>query len=261
MIRPDPIEQPEVFLSDRAHVFIDKIISAHGGRDVWNTIAWLEADLSAYGFLFMAKQRPLLHKVRVRASARDPYFQFCDFPEAGKTGELLGDREVRICRTDGSVLENRFHPRAAFQGIRRKLWWDDLDFIYFGGYAIWNYLVTPFIFMRQGFAFEYLGELRMPEGTFSCLRATFPDELPTHCRTQTFYFSESWLLCRVDYTAEVVGGWAHAAHFCDEYRDFSGLMIPTRRRVRPLFSGRVLSRPTLVAIDIHDLKIHLDSPV
>jgi len=248
-------------LSDRAHDFIDNIIAAHGGRDLWNNIAWLEADLSAGGFLFTAKQRPVLSKVRVQASARDPYVQFCDFPDAGKTGELLGEREVRIRGTDGSLLESRSQPRAAFRGIRRKLWWDDLDFMYFGGYATWNYLVTPFIFMRQGFAFEYMGELRLPEGTFSCLRATFPDELPAHCRTQTFYFDDSGLLCRVDYTAEVVGGWARAAHFCDAYRDFSGLMVPTRRRVRPLFFGLVLSWPTLVAIDIHDLKVHLDISV
>jgi hypothetical protein len=245
-------------LSEPTHAFIEKIIAAHGGRERWCKIDCLEADLSACGFLFTAKKRKVLRNVRVRASSRVPFLQFCDFPDAGKTGELLGEDEVRIVSADGSVVETRSHPRDAFQGLRRKLWWDDLDFIYFGGYAIWNYLVTPFLFMQEGFAFEYQGEVQLPEGVFSCLHATFPAALPTHSRTQTFYFNECSLLFRFDYTAEVVGGWAHAAHFCSGYGDFSGLKVPTRRRVRPLLFGRVLSMPTLVALDIHDVRTRPD---
>ena len=203
----------------------------------------------------------MLRNVCVRASCRVPFLQFCDFPDAGKTGELLGDDEVRIIGIDGSVVENRHHPREAFQGFRRKLWWDDLDFIYFGGYAIWNYLMTPFLFMRSGFSLEYLGQRRIGNEKLACLRATFPRDIPTHCRIQMYYFSQDMLLRRLDYTAEVVGRWAHAAHFCSEYRDFSGLKIPVRRRVRPHLFGRVLSIPTLVAIDIHDVRIRPDSPI
>ena len=79
-------------------------------------------------------------------------------------------------------------------------------------------------------------------------------------RTQTFYCDKHKLLRRLDYTAEVVGHWAHAAHLCNEYRDFSGLKIPTHRRVRPLLFNRILHGPTLVALEIHDvqLKKHLE---
>ena len=242
-------------MADRATTLLEEIIHVHGGRVLWNNTDWLEADLSAWGFLFRAKHIPALKHVRVRASTRDPHFVFYDFPDTGRTGELIGNDEVRILGSDGKVLESRSAPRTAFRGMRRNLWWDHLDFIYFGGYATWNYLVTPFLFMRRGFTFEYLGERQTPGGTFSCLRATFPDDLPTHCRTQTFYFDENRLLRRLDYTAEVVGSWARAAHFCNEYRDFSGLKIPARRRVRPMFFDRPLSGPTLVAIDIHDVRL------
>ncbi|NTV43073.1 MAG: hypothetical protein HGA63_07210 [Syntrophobacteraceae bacterium] len=61
---------------------------------------------------------------------------------------------------------------------------------------------------------------------------------------------------RLDYTAEVVGQWAHAAHFCEGYRDFGGFKAPTRRRVRPLWWGsRPLPGPTLVALEIHDIRL------
>jgi hypothetical protein len=60
-------------------------------------------------------------------------------------------------------------------------------------------------------------------------------------------------LRRHDYTAEVVGDWASAIHLCEDYRQFGGLWMPTKRRVYPkgLFN-RPLPLPTLVAIDIHD---------
>lgn len=232
---------------------IEKIIEAHGGAGRWRTITALEAVLSVRGFLFTAKRIPVLNKVRVRASAQEPRFTFFDFPEPGLRGELFGDREVAVADSDGTVIERRLHPRAAFRGLRRNLWWDTLDFLYFGGYATWNYLVTPFLFLRDGFQFEVMEPLPGPSGPLTRLGVTFPEDIPTHCRKQIFYFDERSLLLRLDYTAQVVGKWAHAAHFCDGYREFGGLKVPTRRWVRPLFIGNSpLPLPTLVAIELHD---------
>jgi hypothetical protein len=41
---------------------------------------------------------------------------------------------------------------------------------------------------------------------------TFPANLPSHCKNQVFHFAPGGELLRLDYTAEVVGGWANAAH-------------------------------------------------
>ena len=87
------------------------------------------------------------------------------------------------------------------------------------------------------------------------LGVTFPDHFPTHCRHQTFIFDDRLDLRRLDYTAEVIGSWARAAHLCGEYRDFDGLRAPTRRRVLPLLFGQQpLPGPTLVALDVHNLR-------
>ena len=89
------------------------------------------------------------------------------------------------------------------------------------------------------------------------LQVTFPSDIPTHCSKQVFYLDETRHLRRLDYTAEVVvGRWAHAAHLCENYRDFAGLKAPTRRRVRPiLFGSSPLLGPTLVAIEVHDIRL------
>jgi hypothetical protein len=234
---------------------IEEIITAHGGREIWDGIDWIEAEISARGFLFRAKRVPVLKHVLVRLSARDPRFMFLDFPKTGQTGELIGDEEVRILGSNGEVIESRLRPRDAFKGLRRIFWWDFLDFIYFGGYAAWNYLVTPFIFLRKGFTFKDIGQLSTADGDLQRFAITFPDDLPTHCRTQIFYFDETKLLRRIDYTAEVVGSWAHAAHFCGRYRDFGGLKFPTHRYVRPMLLNHPLSAPTIVELEIHNVTL------
>jgi hypothetical protein len=161
---------------------------------------------------------------------------------------------VRISGRDGTIIDQRIRPRLSFSSFRRQLFWDDLDFSYFAGYAMWNYLTVPFLFAREGFLFELLEPLPGEFESCSRVHVTFPPDLPTHSPKQVFYFDRDRLLRRLDYTAEVVGGWARAAHLCSEYRSFGGLMASTRRRVFPLFSGnKPLPAPTLVAIDIHEI--------
>lgn len=230
-------------------------VEAAGGLDYWNSIEKLEVELSASGFLFTAKRRPVLHHVRVRANTRDPRFIFVDFPTLGQTGELIGNELVRILDSAGHTVAQRENPRAAFHGIRRQFAWDDLDFIYFGGYATWNYLTTPFLLLRKGFLVEVLEPMKGPLGKFVRLQVTFPADVPTHSRRQIYCFDDQRLLRRLDYTAEVVGGWAHAAHLCEEYRTFDRLTVPTRRRVLPLpFGSRPLPGPTLVELEVHHVR-------
>jgi hypothetical protein len=242
-------------VNNSAQHILEKVIQAHGGAQRWQSLAAVEAIISARGFLFTAKRRPILNRVRVRAFTHEPRFIFYDFPRAGQTGELNGEGEVSITGPDDQRVSDRLLPRAAFRSLRRQFYWDDLDFIYFGGYATWNYLVTPFLFLREGFDFTLLEPLRGIDCPFR-LQASFPDALPSHCKKQIFHFDRNYLLRRLDYTAEVVGRWAHAAHLCENYQDFDGIKIPTIRRVRPLFIGsRPLPGPTLVAIDIHEFRL------
>lgn len=236
-----------------AEQIVREAIEAHGGATRWRGLAALEAEISAWGLLFTLKRQPVLDHVRVRASTREPRFAFLNVPP-GRSSELLGEEEVRIVEADGSVSARRAQPRAAFRGLRRQLYWDRLDFTYFGGYATWNYLTTPFLFLRPGFAFETLQPLPGTPAGWARLRVAFPPDVPTHSRIQEFTFDEQRLLRRLDYVAEVVGGWARAAHLCGAYRNFGGLRAPTRRRVRPLpFGSKPLPGPTLVAIEIHDI--------
>ncbi|MBI5634335.1 MAG: hypothetical protein HZA15_12755 [Nitrospirae bacterium] len=243
--------------AENAMQIVDEVIEAHGGMEYWNSLEALDAEISASGFLFTAKQRPVLKHMRMRALTTEPGFFFYDFPKPGQTGELIGNDEVRILDSSGNIVAQRKNPREAFRGIRRLLFWDDLDFMYFGGYATWNYLTAPFILARKGFLIETLEPLQSASGQLTRLHVTFPPDIPTHSREQIFCFDDQRLLRRLDYTAEVVGGWAHAAHLCEEYRTFDRLRAPTDRRVLPLLFGhKPLPGPILV-----ELKLHMVRPV
>jgi len=235
---------------------VEKVIEAHGGASRWRKLEAIEAIISVRGFLFKAKRRPVVNRVRVRASTREPKFTFYDYPRTGRNSEFIGNEEVRITDTDHQVLVSRLQPRSAIRQLRRQLYWDALDFTYFGGYATWNYLVTPFLFLRDNFQFEILEPLSADPEYPVKLQANFPQDLPTHCKKQIFYFDRNYILRRLDYTAEVVSRWAHAAHTCENYRDFDGFKIPTKRRVLPLLIGsKPLAGPVIVAIDIHELQL------
>ena len=56
-------------------------------------------------------------------------------------------------------------------------------------------------------------------------RSSSPRSFDTHSREQTFYFDERGVLRRHDYVAEVVGGWAHGAHYCADHVEAGGLEV------------------------------------
>jgi hypothetical protein len=229
---------------------LQRILDAHGGLRYWQTLSAVEVELSAWGFLFGAKHiRPLRHAVVV-VDTDAPRAVIKDFPEPGCTAALLGNHRVEIRDESGAVLRYRDNPRRAFRHPRRLLYWDELDFTYFCGYAMWCYLTVPFAFLSNGVRVS--GCEQDADGAVT-LTVDFADYLPAHSPTQKFSFDPTGRLVRHDYTAEVVGRWARAAHLCDDYRRFGELWMPTRRRVYPRGPfGRPLPGPTLVAIDIHD---------
>ena len=92
--------------------------------------------------------------------------------------------------------------------------------------------------------------------TWRRLEARFPAGIDTHCPRQVFYYDRELRLRRHDYTAEVVGRWAHAAHMCADHVEVGGLLFPTRRRVVPRGPGnRPLPFPTLVALQLSEIEV------
>lgn len=91
---------------------------------------------------------------------------------------------------------------------------------------MWTYLTAPFSFTMPGFKTEELTPWE-EDGQTRRLKVTFPDDIATHSKEQTFYVGSDSLIKRHDYNAEVVAG-GPAARYPSEYQEFDGIMIPTK---------------------------------
>jgi hypothetical protein len=233
---------------------LEEAIAAHGGAERWSGVEAVALEVRSGGFALASKlKRRAVSHYRADVSAREPRAVFHAYPAPDRRGVFTAEA-VRIETSDGEVVAERRDARARFPGGRRLLWWDDLDLLYFAGYAMWGYVNAPFLFAREGFVTREVEPWREDGETWRRLAVTYPPDVPTHSREQSFYFDERGLLRRNDYTAEPFGRWARAAHLCHDHREFGGIVFPTRRRVYPRRrSGRPAPFPTLVRIDLEDV--------
>jgi hypothetical protein len=234
---------------------LELALAAHGGLDRWREIERMTATLTLGGALFALKGRPegLGGVVQASVATRSPRVTFVSF--AGSASGAFEPDRVELTAADGEQTE-RESPRAAFSDHGLDTPWDDLHVLYFAGYALWNYLATPFIFTGPGFAVEEVAPWDEDGERWRRLHVRFPPDMPSHCPEQDFYFDDDGLLRRVDYVAEVVSPRAPvpAAHYCYDHRDFSGLSVPTRRRVFVRGEDGSAARDQLVVeLDIEDV--------
>jgi hypothetical protein len=229
-------------------------LDAHGGAGRWAAVEEIAVSVRSGGFALVSKGRGRdVREFRARVSAHRPRTVVEDFGAPGLRGVFEPGR-VRIEDADGAVVAERRDPRAAFGG-RRNLWWDRLDLLYFAGYALWGYLTQPFLLAGPGFQVREIEP--WDEGTEPRrrLHVTFPPEIPAHSREQVFHFDDQLRIRRNDYTAEVFGGWARAAHYSDDHREHGGLLFPARRRVYPRArSGHRRPLPLLVRLDLDSVE-------
>jgi hypothetical protein len=201
---------------------LEECLAAYGGLERWRAEEAVEVRVSARGLAFAMKgnRRPLRDgRARVRTSGQ--HVEFLDWPAPGQTA-LLTSEEARIGE------RRRAQPNW---GLR----WDELDFVAFGGAAMWTYVSLPFVLADWG-AEELPGRR---------LRFTVPEPIRSHCREQVIELDHAGLIVRHHYTAESFGSWARAVHRSYDFRTFDGLPVATRRRVRL----RPFS-PVLVKVDV-----------
>ena len=237
---------------------LEKVITAHGGRERWRTINSIEATFSSGGLAFSLHMQPLaLRGLQITLQPHARRVTLLNFCHPGWRG-VWTPTAVQILDENDRVVSARDNPRAGFSRLDKLVRWDKLDILYFAGYALWNYLSFPFILELPGVT---LAESRaVPDKSsgaqFDRLTACFDDEIPTHSRDQAFLVDDTGLLLRHDYTADVIGGWAKAANFCQASEVVDGVRFYTRRRVYPRIGAEsVLPFPTLVWIELGAIRL------
>ncbi|MEI8324605.1 MAG: hypothetical protein WCH44_04435 [Betaproteobacteria bacterium] len=140
--------------------------------------------------------------------------------------------------------------------MTKRLRWDKLDILYFAGYALWNDLSFPFILDLAGLAVTEQAPLI--EHSSHRLVASFDPSIPTHSATQSFHINASRQLVQHDYTADVIGSWAHVANCCLASEQVDGFRFYTRRKVYPRVGQQtVMPFATLVRIELDDINLRM----
>ncbi|MEW6587413.1 MAG: hypothetical protein AB1442_17620 [Nitrospirota bacterium] len=242
--------------SEKCCELLRKAIQAHGGLEKWLSMFEFDIRARSGGIALPLRFQPAAFKsYRASISTTEPRTIVIPYPSGDQKGVFEGDT-VKILDHSGQIIGERKNPRRMFKRLRRKFYWDDLDALYFGGYALWNYLNLPFLLAVPDIKVKEIEPWEENGKVLRRLHAVFPDDMPTHCKEQVFYFDSDYLLFRHDYTAEVFGTWAKAAHYSWNHKNFGGLFIPVRRRVYPRkSSGHPLLLITLVAIDIDEVRL------
>lgn len=238
---------------------LDEVIEAHGGRRRWRKVSEINAHVRSGGLLMRSKlkhRRFTDYGLSVATDRQSAVLQ--PYPKSGRTG-VYEEGSARILDGDGAVVAERDDARDAFfglSGLAKKVWWNDLDALYFAGYAMWNYLNLPFLLERPGFAISEGEAMNVDGERWRRLDVTFPGDFHTHCREQSFYFDGGGLLRRHDYHPDVVLSRANAARLCDGHREIDGLVFPTSIKVFPKGpGGRVLPGPKPVWIELGSISV------
>jgi hypothetical protein len=228
-------------------------VNAHGGLERWDNFTELTAALSIDGAIWHVKQQPGLLKDKiVEISTHTEHMTITPFP-APDTRSVFVPERLSLETLEGTVVESRDHPEAAFAGQTLESAWDRLHVAYFASEALWTYLTLPFLYTYPGFESEEIEPWHENGEEWRRLKVTFPRHIASHTRTQVTHFGPDGLMRRHDYTVDILGG-ATGANYTSHYREFQGIMMPTTRRIYAYDEAmRKVPEPLLVSIDFTDL--------
>jgi hypothetical protein len=234
---------------------VDDAVKAHGGRDRWLAVTSVSAPVSMGGTLWSDKGH---HGAFADAAVFiDPHRQHVEFRGFGyrRLRTWFEPGLVSVRTEDGTEIDRRRDPRVSFpQGAAAA--WDNIQVVYFASYAIWNYLTLPYLLTAPEVTTAEIEPWSAADSSWRRARADFARAtVETHNRLQYYNFDSDNLLVRHDYDADVLGG-APASNEAADYKEFSGLLFPTRRRVTARGAdGAAGIGPILVSIDFGEITV------
>jgi hypothetical protein len=207
-------------------------LEKHGGLAHWREFKSLSAHVSIGGPLWTIKGwEGGLTDVTVTIDTRVEHTTFESFTAPNLCAIFeVGPKRVTSETTSGEQVQELRDARASFKGFVRTTSWERTHLGYFPGYALWNYLTTPFLFTFPGVEAREIEPSREAGQTWRRLAVHFPESVATHNPRQVFYFDTDGQQRRMDYVTEILGS-TLVTHYSSRHRSFGGIVVPTRRRV------------------------------
>jgi hypothetical protein len=207
---------------------LERALEAHGGLERWKQFRIIETDVVSSGELLKRKVEQTRGALRTSANMQEQACFMIPVEASDKRFSFRADR-VAIETLDGKPVIERLDPRSAFAGHDLDTPWDPLHRGYFGGYAMWSYLTSPFSLTVEGAQVWDIEPLEENGEIWRGIRVALPSRFATHSRAQEFYFGEDMLVRRQDYTLDVAEG-VNIANYALDIIDVNGFKLPSKRR-------------------------------
>lgn len=208
---------------------VDLAITGHGGRRRWAQISRFRASITITGALRVLAGRPgLFDNVTLEGDTRMRHLTLTPFLRPGEWLTWEPGVADRATGDEGRAAE-------------------------FVAEENWHHFVAPFVFAAADVQAEETWPWREDAQIWRALLVTFPEPMVAHSRRQTYYLDGAGLVRRLDYDLTCPGG-GPAVHYPSRYREFDGIMVPTRRLVYLRDPGGDPDRSALtVDIDVKDV--------
>ena len=232
---------------------LDLVIVAHGGIEKWNSFKQISVTLLAEGEIWRLKDKTGMFSNGIyEADIHQQRSAYHSLTGPHKRS-IWEPGYIAFKNADGDITEELSDPRKSFDGQGFESPWNDLQPHYFCNYAWWTYFTAPFSFSLPGFQTRELDPWQQDGETWRRLEVTFPDNIETHNKVQVFYFDRHYLLKRHDYAPDILQS-VPSSQYVWNYKEFSGIMIPTTRRIylRNPDSG-FNPEQVMVSIDVADV--------
>jgi len=232
---------------------INEILSFHGvGK--WNQFKTIKAHVKMGGITWSIKGH--------EGATADVHFTGNYHAQEAKWHGIFGQlrsefnpEKVTLLDEKGQVIEELLHPPDSFAGHTVETPWTRAQLVYFSSYATWNYLTAPFNFLLPDITINEIEPWSQNGEVWRRLEVIYPDHFATHSKRQLYYFSQDGELKRHDYWPRVLGN-SPATQIIEDYKDFSGIKMGTKRRIYILDEkdNSYQLEPLLVSIDVIDVQ-------
>jgi hypothetical protein len=232
---------------------LEQVLSASGGSDRWRNLRGFTVHMTMSGQLFEQKhQENSLKEVVIEADISEHSVRIMGF-DASNDRLFCGPGQVGIETENGQAVRVE---RRSFDDWKKRAkngCWDVLDLAQFCGYSVWTLVAMPHLLETAASISE--GDSPLVNGGLQLLRpmkVEFPETASIYPLQQMLFFDSEGRLVGVEYDALELGGRA-VSQSVSAYQNFSGYIIPTLRRLRPVGPETGPANPPVLDIEIFDL--------
>jgi hypothetical protein len=230
---------------------------AHGGLERWKRLVTVETHVVGGGELLRLKQTPPSTGQLHFTVKTDEQVSSVVIPGANGTPDrrsVMRPDRVTLETLEGRLIAALNDPRQSFAGHNLDTPWDPLQHLYFGSYAMWMYLTTPFSLAVEGAQVWDIDPLEEDGQIWRGIRVVMPPRFTTHSRAQEYFFGDDMLLRRQDYTLDIAEG-LRVANYAQDIVDVNGIKLPSKRRAyRCNKKYEALRDKVMVSLDFTSLR-------